>query len=184
VPSPISDLHADFTGRVGGWLSYYAFRTPGVRRSGTVTLILDGLGQPEPDATLRILPESGGRTRSVRHYIHGAPESIVEVAVTSRAQDLGPQLDDYERAGAPEYIVFAHQPDEIYWHVLQEGRLRRIEPDPDGVYRSRAFPGLWLDPAAFWANDDPALLRALEAGLNSPEHTAFIARLRERRGGG
>jgi hypothetical protein len=39
------------------------------------------------------------------------------------------------------------------------------------------FPGLWLDPAALLADDGPALVAALERGLATAEHAAFIARL-------
>lgn len=45
------------------------------------------------------------------------------------------------------------------------------------MVRSKAFPGLWLQPAALWANDLAALLAVLQQGLASPEHAGFVARL-------
>ena len=55
--------------------------------------------------------------------------------------------------------------------------------DEDGTLRSRAFPGLWLDPAALLAGDIAAVLATLERGLASPEHAAFVAELAGRRPG-
>jgi hypothetical protein len=47
----------------------------------------------------------------------------------------------------------------------------------DGILRSQFFPGLWLDVAAFWADDGAKMLAALNAGLASEEHQRFVARL-------
>jgi len=38
-------------------------------------------------------------------------------------------------------------------------------PDEDGLYRSRVFPGLWLDPAALWAGDLAELAAAVQKGV-------------------
>jgi hypothetical protein len=50
-------------------------------------------------------------------------------------------------------------------------------PGPDGTYRCEVFPGLWLDPAALLAGNVPQLRAVLDAGLATPEHAAFVARL-------
>ena len=76
----------------------------------------------------------------------------MEVADTSLAIDLGAKLSDYERVGVREYIVVGLSTQEVYWYVRRGDRLERIATDPDGLYRSGAFPGLWLDPAV---QDDP-----------------------------
>jgi hypothetical protein len=52
------------------------------------------------------------------------------------------------------------------------------EPDVDRVMRSIVFPGLWLDIDAFWRNDGRRMLATLEAGLATPDHQEFVARLR------
>jgi hypothetical protein len=109
--------------------------------------------------------------------VRGVPELLVEVSHTTRYTDLGPKLDDYERAGVREYVVRALAPDEVLWHVLEGGRLRPLAPDADGLYRSRVFPGLWLDPGALLAHDTRGLRAALDRGLATPEHAAFVAQL-------
>ncbi len=53
--------------------------------------------------------------------------------------------------------------------------------DGEGIYRSEAFPGLWLDPEAFLRDDGLAVMAALRRGLESPEHADFVERLRRNR---
>ena len=43
--------------------------------------------------------------------------------------------------------------------------LANTTPDPDGIFRSKIFPRLWLDGGAFWREDASALLEVLERGL-------------------
>jgi len=73
--------------------------------------------------------------------------------------------------------VIALDPDEVIWHVRAGDHLIRVPPDQDGLYRSRQFPGLWLDPRALLADNVLALIAALERGLATAEHTAFVAQL-------
>jgi hypothetical protein len=53
----------------------------------------------------------------------------------------------------------------------------------DGVHRSAAFPGLWLDAAALLRGDLARVLAVLNDGLKSPEHQQFVAQLAARRSG-
>jgi hypothetical protein len=52
------------------------------------------------------------------------------------------------------------------------------------VYRSEVFPGLWLDPSAYFAEDIGGVLAVLDQGLATPEHAAFVVRLSEANAGG
>jgi Uma2 family endonuclease len=126
---------------------------------------------------LRILSECGGRTAAGRRFIRGVPELAIEVAHATRYHDLGPKLNDHERAGVLVYIVRALEPDEVLWFVLEGDQFVRASPDADALYRSRVFPGLWLDPAALLAGDTRQLRAVLDRGLATPEHAAFGARL-------
>jgi len=58
-----------------------------------------------------------------------------------------------------------------------------MEPDSDGIFRSRVFPGLWVDSTAFWREDAAGLLTVLDQGLQSEEHVSFLESL-QRRGTG
>jgi Uma2 family endonuclease len=177
MPSPVGKRHYVTTANAIGWLWTYRSRTPGIELGDNGSTALDDIGEVQPDAFLRLLPERGGQTHDFGKIIKGAPELVIEVADSSKDVDLGPKLADYERAGTLEYIVFAIDPDEVLWHVRQGRRLVRIPPDADGLYRSKIFPGLWLDPTALIDDDCPAMIAALERGLASPEHVDFVAKL-------
>jgi Uma2 family endonuclease len=177
MPSPVSYEHGDTLMGVLVWLDRYEEFTPGVHALNDVTVKLGWRNEPQPDAGLRVRPEYGGRTRNEGGYVAGAPELLVEVARATRYVDLGPKLDEYERAGVLEYVVCAAAPDEVVWHVLDSGRFVAVAPDQDGLYRSRVFPGLWLDPAALLAGTRAAVRDALDRGLATPEHAAFVAGL-------
>ena len=68
----------------------------------------------------------------------------------------------------------------IVWRALAGGKYETIEPDAAGILRSRCFPGLWLDTAAYWAGDRKQMTRTLKAGLATPEHARFVEELARR----
>jgi Uma2 family endonuclease len=177
IPSPATDRHSEVHRAADLWTAFYESRTPGIKGGLEGSIALDEFAEVQPDTYLRIKPEHGGQTYKLGNIVGGCPELVIEVASSSRAIDLGPKLADYERCGALEYVVLAVNPDEVYWHVRDGDRLVRVPPDPDGIYRSRVFPGLWLDPAALFAYDLPAIIATVDRGLASPEHAEFVARL-------
>lgn len=160
--------------------SDYEDATPGVEMDMGATTILDDAAEPEPDVSLSIRPESGGKVRvNDAGYLVGAPELVIEVSDSTLARDLGPKREDYRRAGVREYLVLAVPAGRLYGFDLASGG--ELAPDDDGVYRSRAFPGLWIDERAALAADRVALLAALEAGLATREHAAFVKALAKAR---
>ena len=104
------------------------------------------------------------------------------MAEDTRYHDLGPKLDEYECGGVQEYLVSAHDPDEVIWFVSRKRRLVKVPAGAEGLYRSEVFPGLWLDPQALLADDIKGMLAALDKGVATPEHAAFVARLAKARG--
>src|SRR5688500_3403993 len=144
MPSPVAIEHGDTEYDVAVWTGHYAVATPGTKGSTNSTvLMLDDV--PQPDVHLRLLPEAGGQSRIEGLYLHGAPEMTAEVCRTSAAYDLHQKLDLYQQAGVREYLAVLLFEQEIRWHHLgDDGVYHLLEPD-QGIYRSRIFPGLWLD---------------------------------------
>ena len=177
MPSPVGLEHGKAQVPVIVWLSYYAENTHGVEAMDNATTIIGWKSEPQPDGLLRILPECGGRTWNEGGYVHGAPELVVEVAKATRYIDLGPKLDDYQRAGVMEYVVRAIDPHEIYWYSLEHGTLVQQSIEDDGLYHSTVFPGLWLDPAALLNGDTRRLRAVVDLGCATTNHAAFVARL-------
>ena len=175
VPSPVGMAHSAPHAVVILWLGTYRVSTPGVGFLDNATVILDRKNEVQPDAALYIV--RGGQTHAEGDYLHGAPELVVEIAASSASYDLHEKLRVYRRNGVQEYVVQLALERETIWYRLNEGRYEAVPPDEDGILRSRTFPGLWFHSERFWADDPAGLLAALQLGLASPEHAAFVTTL-------
>jgi hypothetical protein len=181
MPSPVN--HAEHGGphfNVIGWMNRYCDATPGVEGGDNSSLRLDLDNEPQPDAFLMILPSHGGRARIDEDgYVEGGPELVAEVAASSVSYDLHVKLNVYRRSGVQEYVVWRVLEGAIDWFVLRGGTYERLLPDAGGVYRGEVLPGLWLDAAALIRGDRTAVVRALQEGLASDAHAAFVRRLEQ-----
>jgi Uma2 family endonuclease len=176
MPSPVTVAHGDMEGDVGTWLGTYKAATPGTASGhNTTSFLLEDT--PQPDLNLRVLPDHGGRSWVENNYLHGVPELLAEVCRSSAAYDLHVKLDLYQAAQVPEYLAILLYEREIRWHLLTGGAYQLMPPDPDGIWRSRIFPGLWLDGNALLAGDMPQVLAVLQQGLQSAEHGEFVEKL-------
>lgn len=169
MASPVSVQHGDKEGQLGGLFLVYSAATPGTATGhNTTTFIIDDVAQP--DLNLRILPDFGGGSSLEGNYLRGVPELLAEITRSSVALDLHVKLELYQEAGIPEYLAVLLHEKEIRWHVLVDGKYQLLSPDADRIWRSRIFPGLWLDGQAYLANDMSRVLARLEEGVASAEH--------------
>lgn len=178
LPSPTKYRHSKPHTWAALWLGNYTVGTPGTEPLVEITNVIDGDNEPQPDVILRVLPEYGGQTTDTAEgYMGGAAELVVEVASTSAAIDLGAKRREYETAGVKEYVVALAGPREVRWFARGRKGFADLPPGDDGIFRSRVFPGLWLEPAALFERSPARVMTALQAGLASPEHATFVAKL-------
>lgn len=186
VPSPLAYPHGRHHGMVMGCLFVYETETVGVVALDGASVILGEDSEPQPDGMLILQPEWGGKTRLVRRdekkelYVSGPPELIIEVASSSQAYDLYEKKRDYERLGVQEYAVILLRDQDARWFVREGEKFVDLEKPAAGVYKSRVFPGLWLDVPALLAEESRKMIETLRLGLASPEHAAFVAELNRR----
>lgn len=181
VMSPISLPHGEHEMAASGWVALYIAGTPGCLggTAGTWRMLGDA---PQPDVHLRIVEECGGKSRSDGKYPMGAPELIVEVCHSSAAYDLHQKMDLYQRAGVDEYLTVLLHEREVRWHRWQKEGYAVVPLPPDGIQRSVAFPGLWLDVPAFLGGNMARVLETLQRGMASAEHAQFVQALAQRKG--
>lgn len=180
MTSPLLRPHGRYQGLLVTVLCLYEAQTPGVEAADNATAILDDRSEPQPDAALRILPEYGGQCDTDEDdYWTGAPELVVEVADTTRRLDLGKKKRMYQEAGVLEYIVYSIKDKRLFWFDLRADE--EVEPDEHGVFRSRVFPGLWIEERALAARNINRLVAVLQRGLNNSEHAAFVKQLKAAR---
>ena len=180
MPSPIRHRqHGQPHYRIITWLGVYVAATPGIDASDNVTVRLDLENEVQPDALLRLEEAVGGQSKvTVDDYLEGPPELIVEIVASSASYDLHDKRRVYARNGVQEYLVVQMYEQRLDWLALQEGVYQPLPADDNGVLRSEVFPGLWLQPAAFWSGDLATMLAVLQEGLASSEHTAFVEQIK------
>lgn len=180
MPSPVrAKSHSRPHGQITTWLGTYCAATPGVDLEDNATVRLDLDNEPQPDVLLRLEPEAGGHSHiGEDDYIEGAPELIVEVAASSASYDLHEKLRAYRRNGVQEYIVWRVYDKRVDWFRLINGNYILLASDADGIVHSQVFPGLRLAVSALLAEDLASVLAELQKGIGTPEHAAFVERLR------
>ncbi len=176
MSSPLTWLHGTYHLDLGMVMGLYAAGTSGVEAADNATTILGEESEPQPDLILRITTECGGRSRiNAEKYLEGPPELLTEIALSTRALDMNRKREDYRQAGILEYLVVCLEEKELHWFHFPT--KRELRPNRDGILCSKVFPGLWLDVVALFARDAAQLVRALQDGLASRPHAAFVKRL-------
>jgi Uma2 family endonuclease len=180
MTSPLRYPHGRHHAELCWVLTSYAHATPGTEAADNISVILGKQSEPQPDLTLRITQACGGQSRlNEAKYVEGAPELLAEVSHSSRRLDLTDKRRDYERAGVMEYLVLCVEEAEAFWFHFPSGE--EIKPNRRGVSRSHVFPGLWVDMDAVLGLDADKVRAALERGLASNPHAAFVKRLQKER---
>jgi hypothetical protein len=176
MASPLRRPHGKYHLKFSHLLSVYEDATTGVDASDNATQILGEESEPQPDLTLRILPEYRGQSRVTDdEYYEGPPELIAEIAHSSRAVDMNQKRQDYEQSGVLEYLVLCVEERELHWFGFATKKM--IRPDRQGVARSNVFPGLWINVPALMERDGRRLIETMQKGLSSRAHAAFVKRL-------
>ena len=171
---PHAEPHADIV----TWLGIYKMMTPGARLGDNPTIRLDPNNEPQADVVLRIDKSRGGQSHiDSDGYVEGPPEFIAEIAASTASIDSGPKLEVYRRNGVQEYLVWRVLEHKINWYHLQNGDYVELLEDEQGIIRSQAFPGLWLDKASLLTGNMQQVMAVLQQGLASAEHQTFVTAL-------
>ena len=189
MSSPVSNGHATRRFDFGGALFHYRRFTPGVQGGSDRTVRLGDGGEAQPDLHLRVRLDHGGTVGTWNledgeqvpagddgDFLESGPEFVLEVAKSSRRFDLGEKLADYRAGGVKEYVVAVARTRTLVWYCFEESEEALVVP-ADGVLKSRVMPGLWINGPAVFREDAMTAGDTLDAGLATPEHAAFVAKL-------
>ena len=143
LASPVFRDHSRAHTLLLGWLVAFQSSHPDVEVLTEQSVRLSETSEVQPDAVVRLI--NGGSSNFDRErFLEGAPELVVEIAVSSRSKDLHTKLRAYEEAGVQEYIVWRVADGLLDWFQLVDGRFELLSPDDDIIVHSRVFPGLRL----------------------------------------
>lgn len=160
MSSAVSVRHSQADGAIHAWLGTYSSKHPSAEFLPNATLLLDPDNEFQPDALLRLV-DGGNSWLTLRGYLKGAPELVVEIAASSVSRDLHSKKHVYRRAGVREYIVWRVDDGALDWFELRDSEYVPVAPDANGVLESVQFEGLRLDVKALLAGDLAAVLAGL-----------------------
>lgn len=181
-PSPVDFSHGTTDGSLGVLLGFYAGKTPGLDYAQGATVILSKKDEVQPDLLVRIKPECGGQSHNKPgqvegvYYVEGAPELVAEISHSSYSIDLHVKRKRFAMFGVLEYIVVCLNPRQLYWFNLRTGR--QLKADDEGIFKSKIFPGLWIDSKALLEQNFDRSIAVLNQGLDSREHKELVSKLK------
>jgi Uma2 family endonuclease len=125
---------------------------PGEVRGSRTPVELDIDQTSEPDilfvskARLHIIEKKG---------VVGAPDLVIEIlSAGTTGHDRGPKFRAYKRAGVSEvWLIDPCGPAGTEFFQRQDHRFVPIMPDENGILRSVAMPGFWIDVNWLWPRD-------------------------------
>ncbi|MGE5596970.1 MAG: Uma2 family endonuclease [Hyphomicrobiales bacterium] len=105
-----------------------------------------------------VRPEHANRVR--RTHLDGPADLVVEViSPGTEDTDRGAKFYEYERGGVPEYWLIDPDRETADFYLRDEKGVYRIQPTPEGVFRSRQLDGFELRVEWLWTR--PSVLRVL-----------------------
>jgi Uma2 family endonuclease len=106
----------------------------------------------EPDI-LFVARERAGIVES--KGVLGAPDLVIEILSAGMVHyDRGSKFRAYERTGVRElWLIDPYGPAGTEFYRLQGKRFVPVMPDRDGILRSTAVPGFWIDVAWLWPGE-------------------------------
>jgi Uma2 family endonuclease len=92
-------------------------------------------------------------------YLDGACDIAVEViSPDSRTRDRRDKFSEYAAAGITEYwLIDESRQWAQFFRLDEDGVYALIAIGEDGVFRSQALPGFWIELAWLWQEDLPRL---------------------------
>ena len=160
--SPVTEPHENLRGLVHPVLRHFAEAHDLGRIYSEPFQMKTGPDLPgrAPDV-LFIANRNLGRLK--RLCLEGPADLVVEIiSPGSRAVDRGEKFYEYEQGGVPEYwLLDPERKTAEFYQRGSDGIYRPVQLDSQGVYRSRAMPGLWMKVEWFWQSPLPSILAVL-----------------------
>jgi Uma2 family endonuclease len=87
--------------------------------------------------------------------VFGAPDLVIEIlSAGTVGYDRGAKFKAYERAGVRElWLIDPYGPAGTEFYQRRGTRFIPVMPDQDGIVRSVAMPGFWIEVAWLWPGE-------------------------------
>jgi Uma2 family endonuclease len=110
---------------------------------------------------LVVLGEHSERIK--RNHLDGPADLVIEVvSPDDRSRDTITKLVEYQKGGVPEYWILDPDRKEAVFLVLgEDDQYSNVDPDAEGVYRSKVVDGLWIKVDWLFQEPLPPLMDVL-----------------------
>ncbi len=97
--------------------------------------------------------------RVLLNRVQGPADLVVEiVSPESRVRDRGEKFYEYQEGGVGEYWLIDPDTSRAEFYQRDDAGLYQVVASgPDGIYRSRELPGLWMRVAWLWQEPLPEI---------------------------
>jgi Uma2 family endonuclease len=98
--------------------------------------------------------------RLKKNHLQGPADLVVEIiSPGSRGVDRGEKFYEYEQGGVPEYWLIDPQRNQAEFYLRgKDGIYQPALIGSDGIFQSKALPGLWIKPDWFWKKPLPMVI--------------------------
>jgi Uma2 family endonuclease len=176
MTSPASNRHQDLVSFLDNLLRPYVEQHKlGIVRTAPFQVKLEH-GR-EPDLIFLSLARM---ERLKGNRVEGPPDLVIEiVSAESVGRDRGEKFYEYARGGVPEYWLIDPQARWAEFYRLAGDYYRPAFTGDQGIYRSEAVSGFWLQVEWLWQEPLPPVEDALLEIGGEAYARRWIARLRE-----
>jgi len=154
----VSDPHQDRVEFLAGLMRLYSEdKRLGKVRTAPYSMKLPGKRVVrEPDI---MFVSSANLGKITYKYLDGACDIAVEViSPDSRTRDRRDKFSEYAAAGIAEYWLIDESRHWAQFYRLDEDGVYTLAPiSDDGIFRSQALPGFWIQIACLWQDELPRL---------------------------
>jgi Uma2 family endonuclease len=97
-------------------------------------------------------------------YLDGPADLVVEIiSPESLERDRGTKFNEYEQGGVREYwLVDPMRRQAEFYQRGEDGYFHNVPVGDDGIYRSAAMPGIWINAGWLWQQPKPGLFDVLK----------------------
>ncbi|MEM7387607.1 MAG: hypothetical protein AAF514_21950 [Verrucomicrobiota bacterium] len=115
----------------------------------------------------------------------GPPNFVLDVFKESEMEDYEKRWAAFAAGGVIEYVAVTEAPSgevRCLWNRHDGASFERIDPDEDGVIKSKALPGLWFYSEKLQDRDWWAIGDLIDRGISRLGHHEFMETIWHKKG--
>ena len=156
----------------------YRISTPGIYVCFHVPVILDKETRFVPGLVAQVNHGRFKQCDATEEGFKGPPNFVLDVFGPDELDEYESRRSSFERFGVVEYVaLIADEHTTCHWNRLDDSDGKKfvsVEPDDNGVIKSKALPGLWFSTNHAKDRDWWTLIDLVDRGITRLGHHEFM----------